>query len=306
MKNIIEVKDLFKSYGLIKAIDGIDFYVEEGSLFAFLGPNGAGKSTTINILSTLLTSDKGSINVNGYNIGESDDDIRSSIGIVFQDGVLDSLLTVKENIETRGSFYGLSKTELHKRIDAALDVTGIKSLANRRYGSLSGGQRRRTDIARALIHKPKILFLDEPTTGLDPQTRRNVWETIKALQEKENMTVFLTTHYMEEAEEADYVVVIDEGKIVAKGTPTYLKDTFSKDSLRIKAKSTSKLEKYLKKNKIEYRIKNDLYIIRLLETLESIPILNEIQDNLESFQVFNGTLDDAFIEITGKEIREWL
>ncbi len=304
MKNIIEVKDLFKSYGLIKAIDGIDFYVEEGSLFAFLGPNGAGKSTTINILSTLLTSDKGSINVNGYNIGESDDDIRSSIGIVFQDGVLDSLLTVKENIETRGSFYGLSKTELHKRIDAALDVTGIKSLANRRYGSLSGGQRRRTDIARALIHKPKILFLDEPTTGLDPQTRRNVWETIKALQEKENMTVFLTTHYMEEAEEADYVVVIDEGKIVAKGTPTYLKDTFSKDSLRIKAKSTSKLEKYLKKNKIEYRIKNDLYIIRLLETLESIPILNEIQDNLESFQVFNGTLDDAFIEITGKEIRE--
>ncbi|XMB72745.1 ABC transporter ATP-binding protein [Mycoplasmatota bacterium WC30] len=304
MKNIIEVKNLFKSYGLIKAIEGIDFYVEEGSLFAFLGPNGAGKSTTINILSTLLTSDEGFVNVNGYNIGESDDDIRKSIGIVFQEGVLDPLLTVKENIRTRGSFYGLSKTELVERIDIALEVTGIKALSNRRYGTLSGGQKRRTDIARALIHKPKILFLDEPTTGLDPQTRRNVWETIKKLQEKENMTVFLTTHYMEEAEEADYVVVIDEGKIVAKGTPTYLKDTYSKDSLRIKSKDSIKLEEYLKKNKMKFTKKNDLYVIRLLDTLESIPILKEIQGNLESFQVFNGTLDDAFIEITGKEIRE--
>nr|HPJ23995.1 ATP-binding cassette domain-containing protein [Bacillota bacterium] len=236
MSHIIEVKNLYKNYGLIEAVKGIDFYVEEGSLFAFLGPNGAGKSTTINILSTLITNDGGSVDVNHHILGEHDDQIRNSIGIVFQDGVLDPLMTVSENLETRGSFYGLTKTELSERIVAAMEVTGITDLANRKYGNLSGGQRRRTDIARALIHKPKILFLDEPTTGLDPQTRKNVWETIKKLQEKENMTVFLTTHYMEEADEADFVVIIDEGKIAAKGTPTELKDVYSRDSLRIKPK----------------------------------------------------------------------
>lgn len=304
MAHIIEVKELVKNYGSIEAVKGIDFYVEEGSLFAFLGPNGAGKSTTINILSTLLTNDLGSVSVNGYVLGNDDDAIRKSIGIVFQDGVLDELLTVRENIATRGSFYGLSQIELDERIEAALAVTGITELADRRYGNLSGGQRRRTDIARALIHRPKILFLDEPTTGLDPQTRRNVWETIKHLQERENMTVFLTTHYMEEAEEADYVVIIDEGTIVAKGTPTYLKDTYSKDSLRIKAKDDLALEKFLNQKKIEFNKRNDLYIVRLQDTLSSIDILNEIKDEIVSFQVLNGTMDDAFIEVTGKEIRE--
>lgn len=304
MKHIIEVKNLYKNYGSIEAVKGIDFYVGEGTLFAFLGPNGAGKSTTINILSTLITNDQGSVNVNGFMLGEDDDKIRSSIGIVFQDGVLDPLLTVKENIETRGSFYGLNRDELRQRIHSAMEVTGITELANRRYGSLSGGQRRRTDIARALVHRPKILFLDEPTTGLDPQTRRNVWETIKKLQEVENMTVFLTTHYMEEADEADYVVIIDEGTIVAKGTPNDLKDTFSKDSLRIKPRDEKILITYFEKNKIDYKKRNDLYIVRLENTLESIPLLNDMKDNMESFQVLNGTLDDAFIEVTGKEIRE--
>jgi multidrug/hemolysin transport system ATP-binding protein len=304
MKNIIEVKKLHKSYGEIHAVKGIDFYVEEGSLFAFLGPNGAGKTTTINILATLLTNDNGSIDINGFSIGKDDESIRKSIGIVFQDSVLDPLLTVKENLETRASFYHMTKAEVNERIRTALEVTGITELANRRYGTLSGGQKRRSDIARALVHRPKILFLDEPTTGLDPQTRLNVWETIKTLQETENMTVFLTTHYMEEADEADYVVIIDEGKIVAKGTPTYLKDTYSKDSLRVKPKNQAKLKQYLSKAKIEYQNRNDLYIIRLESTLDSIPILDEIKDNLESFQVYNGTLDDAFIEVTGKEIRE--
>lgn len=304
MKNIIEVKQLFKSYGHVEAVKGIDFYVEEGSLFAFLGPNGAGKSTTINILATLLESDRGEVSVNGFVLGKDDDFIRNSIGIVFQDGVLDDLLTVRENLQTRGSFYGLAKSDLEDRIQAALEVAGIKDLENRRYGTLSGGQKRRTDIARALVHRPKILFLDEPTTGLDPQTRRNVWDTIKRLQEMENMTVFLTTHYMEEADDADYVVIIDEGKIAAKGTPTYLKDSFSKDSLRIKAKEESKFIKYLRDKKIEYVKKNDLLIIKLGSTVESISILSDNENNIESFQVFNGTLDDAFIEVTGKEIRE--
>ena len=304
MGNIIEVKNLHKDYGAVKAVKGIDFYVEEGSLFAFLGPNGAGKSTTINILSTLLTNNEGEAIVNGYKVGEHDDKIRSLIGIVFQDGVLDPLLTVRENIATRGSFYSLSKAELKSRIREALEITGITDLANRFYGNLSGGQRRRTDIARALVNKPKILFLDEPTTGLDPQTRKNVWDTIKRLQEQENMTVFLTTHYMEEADEADYVVIIDEGIIAAKGTPTELKDLYSRDSLRIKPKNKKTLETYFKTNNIVFQKKNDLYIVKLDKTIQSISILNDIEANLESFQVFNGTLDDAFIEVTGKEIRE--
>lgn len=304
MENIIEVKKLYKSYGSIQAVKGISFYVEKASLFAFLGPNGAGKSTTINILSTLLAKDSGEVTINGINLGNNEDEIRKSIGIVFQEGVLDPLLTIWENIETRGSFYSLPKQELHERINLALEVTGIKDISKRRYGTLSGGQKRRADIARALVNKPKILFLDEPTTGLDPQTRKAVWDTIRNFQEQEDMTIFLTTHYMEEAEKADYVVVIDDGEIAAKGTPTELKDIYSKDSLRLKPKSKEELELYLHENVIDYSLKNDLYIIRIENTLDSIPILEQLKDNLESFQVLNGSMDDAFIEITGKEIRE--
>ncbi|MDT8336643.1 MAG: ABC transporter ATP-binding protein [Candidatus Izemoplasmatales bacterium] len=304
MEKIIDVVNLHKSYGNIKAVKGIDFYVEKSSLFAFLGPNGAGKTTTINILSTLLTKDDGDVEINGIKLGENEDAIRSSIGIVFQEGVLDPLLSVKENLETRGSFYKLSKAVLEERIQTALEVTGIQNLASRRYGSLSGGQKRRTDIARALLDAPKILFLDEPTTGLDPQTRKSVWNTIMHLQKEENMTVFLTTHYMEEADKADYVVIIDNGEIVAKGTPSFLKDQFSNDVLKIKPINREKLEVYIDKNKLPYEKQIDVYSIKLEHTLESINIINEIKDNIESFQVLNGTLDDAFINITGKEIRE--
>jgi len=304
MEKIIDVKNLKKSYGNVEAVKGIDFYVDASSLFAFLGPNGAGKTTTINILSTLLTKDEGEIIVNGYKLGEHEDEIRSSIGIVFQEGVLDPLLSVKENLEVRGSFYKLSKEVLKERIEKALITTGIENLASRKYGSLSGGQKRRTDIARALIHAPKILFLDEPTTGLDPQTRKNVWNTIMHLKNEENMTVFLTTHYMEEADMADYVVIIDNGEIVAKGTPSYLKDTFSKDILKIKPKNPSVLEKHLMAKNIRFIKQIDIFEIKLEHTLESIDIINEVKDNIESFQVLNGTLDDAFINITGREIRE--
>lgn len=303
MENIIEVKNLHKSYKDIKAIKGISFYVEKGSLFAFLGPNGAGKSTTINILSTLIHMDSGEVIINDNLLGIDDNNIRKSIGIVFQDGVLDPLLTVWENIETRGKFYGITKKILKSRIENALEITGISELANRRYDTLSGGQKRRTDIARALVNRPKILFLDEPTTGLDPQTRKHVWDTVKQLQEKENMTVFLTTHYMEEAEGADYVVIIDEGEIAAKGTPTELKNIFSKDLLRIKPKDNQQLEQVFKKEKVEFIKKNDLYLVKLENTKESIPLINLINENIESFEVLNGTMDDAFIEVTGKEIR---
>ncbi|PKK95486.1 MAG: ABC transporter [Tenericutes bacterium HGW-Tenericutes-5] len=304
MERIIEVKNLKKNYGNVEAVKGIDFYVDSGSLFAFLGPNGAGKSTTINILSTLLTKDEGEVEVNGFRLGEHEDEIRSSIGIVFQEGVLDPLLSVKENLEVRGSFYKMPKEVLKERIDKALKTTGIENIASRKYGSLSGGQKRRTDIARALLHSPKILFLDEPTTGLDPQTRKNVWTTIMHLKTEEKMTIFLTTHYMEEADMADYVVIIDNGEVVAKGTPSYLKDTFSNDILRIKPKNTDELEKYLTAKSIRFEKKIDVFIIRLEHTLDSIDIINGTKENIESFQVLNGTLDDAFINITGKEIRE--
>lgn len=304
MDRIIEVKDLWKSYGNVKAVNGIDFYVETGSLFAFLGPNGAGKTTTINILSTLLKNDKGEVIISGNLLGKDDDEIRRAIGIVFQEGVLDPKLSVRENLETRGAFYKLDKALLKARIDSALDVVGITNIQNRRYETLSGGQKRRTDIARALVHSPKILFLDEPTTGLDPQTRKNVWNTIVKLQKEEKMTIFLTTHYMEEADMADYVVIIDNGLIVAKGTPSFLKDEFSKDLLKIKPLDSKQLEVYLQSKSIDFEKRIDIYQIKLEDSKKSIDIINDVKENIDSFQVINGTLDDAFINITGKEIRE--
>ncbi len=304
MPNVVEVHDLYKKYGDIQAVNGIDFYVEEGTLFAFLGPNGAGKSTTINILSTILTYDNGKIEINGHVLGHEDSSIRSSIGIVFQDHVLDDFLTIRENLETRGSFYNLEKEDLKTRIIDALKVTGIENIADRRYGTLSGGQKRRADIARALINSPKLLFLDEPTTGLDPQTRKTMWETISNLQKETKMTVFLTTHYLEEADKADYVVIIDNGIIAAKGTPAYLRNTYSSHKLLIVPTDKSKMVDYLNKNKIDYKIKNDVVQIKIETSLDSIEIINQVKDLVKSFQVLDGTLDEAFIEVTGKEIRE--
>lgn len=303
LEKVIEVKGLVKNYGDVKAVKGIDFYVEKARLFAFLGPNGAGKTTTINIICTLLTMNEGTVIVNGHRVGEDDDSIRDNIGIVFQDGILDKLLTVRENLMMRGSFYHKSKPELEQAVAEAMAVTDITELANRRYGTLSGGQRRRTDIARALVHRPKILFLDEPTTGLDPQTRKNVWNTIRTLQRDTQMTVFLTTHYMEEADEADYVIIIDDGLIAAKGTPMELKDRYSDDTLRMKPKDLGRVEAVLQKEKIEYVVKNDLLVCKLESTLTAVRILNLLDGELVSFQVLNGTMDDAFIGITGKEIR---
>lgn len=302
MKNAIEVHHLVKNYGSVEAVKDISFYVEKGTLFAFLGPNGAGKSTTINIICTLLSFNQGEIKIEDYLVGKQDQLIRDRIGIVFQDSVLDDQLTVLENMQTRAALYSKTKTEMNQAIDEALKVADILDLKNRRFGKLSGGQKRRADIARALINQPEILFLDEPTTGLDPQTRKSVWSTIQELQKKTQMTVFLTTHYLEEADEADYVVVIDEGKIAAKGTPNALKDQYSHDVLILKPKDLDLLKKHLN-SKIEYTVKNDVIKISLNSTLEAIDIINQIKDDISSFQVINGSLDDAFITITGKEMR---
>lgn len=301
---IINVSHLSKTYGKVKAVEDISFYVEAGKLFAFLGPNGAGKSTTINTICTFLKPDDGKVTVNGCRLGREDDRIRKSIGVVFQESLLDGLLTVEENLLLRGSLYGMEKKELKEAVKRTVQVTELDSFLKRPYGKLSGGQRRRADIARALIHTPEILFLDEPTTGLDPQTRKNVWDTIKRLQKERGMTVFLTTHYMEEAEEADYCIVVDDGRIAAKGTPFELKERYAADRLLLKGKEPERLKAVLERRKTAYIRKAELFEIRLADTMEALPLLNEFQDYLKDFSVIKGSMDDVFIGITGKEIRE--
>ncbi|MEA4893841.1 MAG: ABC transporter ATP-binding protein [Oscillospiraceae bacterium] len=304
MDRIIEVEGLHKSYGDIKAVNGLDFYVEKGKLFAFLGPNGAGKSTTIDMICTFLKPDSGSVTVDGYALGRDDTEIRKIIGAVFQDGVLDELLTVGENLRVRGGFYGLKGRKLKEAVSRTAEQTGITELLGRPYGKLSGGQRRRCDIARALINTPKILFLDEPTTGLDPQTRKYVWDTISGIREKNDMTVFLTTHYMEEAADADYVIVIDKGEISARGTPSELKEKFSYDRLVISSHRTVELEERLTCSGLACSAVADTVTVPLSSTLDSLPIIESCRDLIESFEVIKGTMDDAFITITGKELRE--
>ena len=304
MEKIIQVKNLKKSYGDIDAVKGIDFYVEKGKLFAFVGPNGAGKSTTIDMICTLLKPDEGEVIINGNHLGKHDSRIRSDIGVVFQDGLLDSLLSVKENLTIRGNFYKLSKKEMKNAVKAAADATGIWDFIDRPYGKLSGGQKRRADIARALINSPKILFLDEPTTGLDPQTRKNIWDTIEEMQRRSGMTVFLTTHYMEEAAKADYLIVIDNGEISAKGTPSQLRERYSNDALRITPLDIELLCQYLNKADIPYEVESGIVVIKLKSTLDSLSILPMIKDKISGFEVIRGTMDDTFIGITGKEIRE--
>lgn len=304
MENIIEVNHLSKSYGSIHAVKDVSLFVKQGKLFAFLGPNGAGKSTTINSICTFLKPDKGEVFVNGYRLGEDDDRIRDSIGVVFQESLLDRLLTVEENLFIRGSFYHLKGKDLKEAVKKACQAVEIESLLKRPYGKLSGGQRRRADIARALVHTPKILFLDEPTTGLDPQTRKNVWDTVKKLQKEQGMTVFLTTHYMEEAEEADYCVVVDDGRIAAEGTPFDLKEKYAKDKLCLKPGKEPELIKLLSEKGVSFEKKADLLEIKLQTTMEALPLLKAAEPFILGFTVVKGSMDDVFLEITGKEIRE--
>ena len=305
MGKIIEVKDLHKSYKDVKAVQGIDFYVEQGKLFAFLGQNGAGKSTTIDIICTLLKPDQGEVIIDGHVLGKENDEIRNKIGVVFQDNLLDKLLTVRENLITRAKFYGMEKEDLHNAVRTAALNADVMDFIDRPYGKLSGGQRRRADIARALVNTPTILFLDEPTTGLDPKTKEGVWKTITNLQKSTGMTVFLTTHYMEEASTADYIIIIQKGKIAVKGTPYELRDAYSTDSLRIKPKDQESakkgLEQLFDQYQLHYEKKQDLYITTLKSTLESLPILCDGRDFIENFEVVHGSMEDAFLNITGGE-----
>lgn len=304
MEKIIEIDKLHKSYGEIKAVNGISFYVETGKLFAFLGPNGAGKSTTIDTICTFLKPDSGRVIVDGNILGENDDAIRGIIGAVFQDGLLDRLLTVDENLRYRAMLYGFKGKKLQALIERAAELAGVTELMKRRYGKLSGGQRRRCDIARALVNTPKVLFLDEPTTGLDPQTRKNVWDTIQKLQKDSGMTVFLTTHYMEEAAGADYVIVIDNGEIAAKGTPSELREKYASDKLSVICSDTDKVTCILKENKLKYTCNADRVVVNISKTMDALPLIELVKPHITGFEVVAGTMDDAFIGITGRELRE--
>jgi len=302
MNKIIEVKNFVKSYGSFKAVKDISFYVEEGQLFSFLGPNGAGKSTTIDALCTLTDFNSGGVTINGHDLRKNPKAIREDIGVVFQDSILDSLLTVEENLHIRAGLYSKNKKEIKAMVDDAAKITMLADFFKRPYGKLSGGQRRRADVACALLHKPKILFLDEPTTGLDPQTRLIMWETIKKLQSDSKMTVFLTTHYMEEAAESDYIVVINQGEIAAKGTVDEMKTQFASDTLRIVPSDIAALIKCLESFKIDYTTVANEVRIKLDCTIDSIPILYVCKQYIKSYQTIQGTMDDAFIGIIGREI----
>ena len=298
--NILTVSHLIKKYADVDAVSDISFGVMPGMLFAFLGPNGAGKSTTIDILCTLLRPTNGEIMIDGFQVGKDDDEIRKRIGVVFQQGVLDSLLTVRENLETRASFYKMSRPEIKEAINRVSEIADLGDFLDRPYGKLSGGQKRRADIARALINSPKILFLDEPTTGLDPQTKKNLWNTILNLQKESGTTVFLTTHYMEEAATADHIVIINKGKIVADGTPYELKEKHCSDCIKLMAADGDSVRSYLNDNHIDYFENNDLFTINLKDTMESIPIIQNLKSYIESFEVLHGSMEDAFINIIGK------
>jgi len=303
MKNeIIRINGLSKSYGKLQAVKNISLNVYEGELFAFLGPNGAGKSTTINILSTLLEKDAGDIEINQHILGKDNDLIRNDIGIVFQHSFLDKLLTVKENLITRASFYGLEKSVITKRINTLSEQLSLGEFINRPYGKLSGGQRRRADIARALVNHPKILFLDEPTTGLDPQTRHSIWTYIEDLRIKHKMTIFLTTHYMEEAAKCDRVCVIDHGQILELKTPRELRVQYAPTLMRIKSELIN--EESIKKFSFPYQKTNDGYEIILKESKEAYLILDTYRDQIDQFEVVEGTMDTVFLALTGKTIRE--
>ena len=299
MGNAITVERLVKRYKSLTAVDGISFSVREGDLFAFLGENGAGKSTTINILCTILKKTSGEAEIFGSRLGKDDDAIRANIGIVFQNSVLDDMLTVGENLRSRGAYYGLSAAEVQTRIQPFLESFELDAIWKQRYGKLSGGQRRRVDIVRALLHRPKILFLDEPTTGLDPGSRKLVWDHIDQLRREQGMTIFLTTHYMEETRDADDVVILDHGKIIAQGTPAALKTRYAENRLLWYAPRSETNDAVLGGRAFEYDA--DHYSLPFRGTITDF--LAEHRDTVTDYEVVKGSMDDVFLKLTGKEFQ---
>ena len=295
MENIIEIKNLSKSFKEIKAVDNLSFCVKKGELFAFLGVNGAGKSTTISIMCGQLKQDSGTVLINNKNINESLNEIKNELGVVFQNNVLDKALTVYDNLKYRASFYNMSKEQFEENFNNLASLLDFRDLKNRVYGKLSGGQRRRVDIARALIHNPQILILDEPTTGLDPQTRKLVWSTINKFRKERLMTVLLTTHYMEETTEADYVVILNKGKIVAEGTPLDLKNKYTGDFIYLYNTDISAVKQL---NKEFQEIPNG-FKIEVSNTSEATNLIANNPNIFKDYEVIKGKMDDVFLNATG-------
>lgn len=298
MKKIIEIEKLNKTFKEVKAVQDLSFCVKEGELFAFLGVNGAGKSTTINIICGQLAKDSGTVIINDLDLDKEIDIIKSDLGVVFQNSVLDMALSVYENLESRAALYGIIGKEFEERLKELSALLDFSDLMNRSVGKLSGGQRRRIDIARALIHKPKILILDEPTTGLDPQTRKILWNVISDLRINKNMTVFLTTHYMEEAAEADYVIILDSGKIVAEGTPLILKNTYTKDYITIYNAS----EEDITKLGYPYEKIKDAYRVIVPSTEIATNLIINHSNIFKDYEITKGKMDDVFLNVTGKTL----
>ena len=300
MEYAVEIENLQKHFATVKAVDGISFNVKKGRLFAFLGVNGAGKSTTINVMCTLLQKDKGKVKICGADIDSEPEKIRRAIGIVFQDSILDKSLTVRENLTVRAGFYGLHGKAWETRLKEITERLHLGDLLSRPYGKLSGGQRRRTDVARGILHEPQLLILDEPTTGLDPQTRQTVWRAIETLRKKKNMTVFLTTHYMEEANRADDVVIIDAGKISATGSPVELKNRYSSDYIKLYAPQSEALDKTF--CALDCTYSGNFYAIRVKDSEEAKAIIAKYGEQLTDFEVIKGDMDDVFLNVTGKKL----
>lgn len=301
MKNIIEVHNLKKSYKDVKAVDNISFDVKEGEFFAFLGVNGAGKSTTINMITGTIPIDEGKVFVNGKDVEEKTLDVKKDVGVVFQISVLDQYLSVYDNLYYRGKLYGINDEKLKNKIsELATDLEFLEFL-KRPLIKLSGGQKRKIDLARALIHEPKIVILDEPTTGLDPKTRKLIWQYLTKLRKNNHLTVFLTTHYMEEATLADRVVIIDEGKILTIGTPNKLKEKFAKDFLKIyKNNLDENFNDFIKNYK--YKEENEYYLINIKNTKEAKEIIINNPKLFDDFEIYKGSMDDVFLNVTGKKI----
>lgn len=298
MENIIQITNLSKNFGTIKAVQDLSFCVKKGELFAFLGVNGAGKSTTINIICGQLFKDSGKVFIDGNDLDKNKDNIKRQLGVVFQNSVLDSALTVKDNLESRAALYGITDEAFKKRLSELANMLDFQDLLKRTVGKLSGGQRRRIDVARALLHKPKILILDEPTTGLDPQTRKTLWNVISKLRKDENMTVFLTTHYMEEASEADYVIILDSGKISAQGTPLTLKNTYTSDYITIYDTD----EDIIKQLGLKYERIKDAYRLSVANTQVATELIIKYPAIFRDYEITKGKMDDVFIAVTGKKL----
>ena len=295
--DLIKIERLYKSFGDVTAVNDLSFKVKRGELFAFLGVNGAGKSTTINVICGQLKKDGGSVEICGTSLDENADEIKRKIGVVFQFSALDKDLSVKENLESRAALYGIYGEEFKKRLAVLADNLAFKDFLNRPIGKLSGGQRRRVDVARALIHDPEILILDEPTTGLDPQTRNALWNFISDLRTKNGTTVFLTTHYMEEAADAYYVIILNKGKIAAEGTPLQLKNAYTGDFITLYGAD----EEEIKTLGSSYEKIPNGYRLEVENTAAATKLIVAHPEIFKDYEITKGKMDDVFLAVTGKK-----